>query len=92
MQQKEITIKDCEELQEKFKRYCDTAEQHEFPMLAILNTKMDSTINHIKMVGKILNQENARAMFRVVLKFIGEDYSMYNEQEYGITGNNKEEL
>ena len=81
MKQKEIKIKDCEELQEKFKRYCDTAEQREFPMLSILNEKMDSTINHIKMVGRILNQKDARAMFRVVLKFIGEDYSMYNEQD-----------
>lgn len=92
MQQKEITIKDCEELQEKFKRYCVTAEQHEFPMLIILNVKMDSTINHIKTVGRILNQKNVRAMFRAVLKFIGEDYSIYNESEYTAVRSNKEEL
>ena len=54
---KEITVQDCLELKNKFDQYCQTAEQHEFPMLAI------------------------RAMFRVVLKLIGQDFSEYIEKE-----------
>ena len=76
---KEITVQDCLELKEKFTKYCDTAEQHQFPMLAMVNIKLDATLAHIEKVNKVENQKEARAMFRVVLKIIGEDFSEYLE-------------
>lgn len=76
---KEITVQDCVQLREKFLKYCDTAEQHQFPMLAMINVKLDSTLDVIQKENKVTNQKEARAMFRVVLKIIGEDFSEYEE-------------
>lgn len=76
---KEITVQDCVQLREKFLKYCDTAEQHQFPMLAMINVKLDSTLDVIQRENKVTNQKEARAMFRVVLKIIGEDFSEYEE-------------
>ena len=76
---KEITVQDCVQLREKFLKYCDTAEQHQFPMLAMINVKLDSTLDTIQSENKVTNQKEARAMFRVVLKIIGEDFSEYEE-------------
>lgn len=78
---KEITVQDCLELKNKFDQYCQTAEQHEFPMLAMVNIKMDVTIEKVKADGKVENQKDIRAMFRVVLKLIGQDFSEYIEKE-----------
>ena len=77
----EITIEDCLVLKDKFMIYCDRAEQHEFPMLFVLHTRMDRTIDKFKDDG--IDQVEARAMFRVILKYIGEDYSMYMEIHRG---------
>lgn len=76
---KEITVQDCVQLREKFLKYCDTAEQHQFPMLAMINVKLDSTLDVIQKENKVTNQKEARAMFRVVLKILGEDFSEYEE-------------
>ena len=76
---KEITVQDCVQLREKFLKYCDTAEQHQFPMLTMINVKLDSTLDVIQKENKVTNQKEARAMFRVVLKIIGEDFSEYEE-------------
>lgn len=78
---KEITVQDCLELKKNFDQYCKTAEQHEFPMLAIVNIKMDTTIEKVKVDGKVKNQKDIRAMFRVVLKLIGQYFSEYIEKE-----------
>lgn len=74
-----ITVEDCLELKDKFQKYCNHAEQHEFAKLALIEMKMNSTIEKIVKVQKVENQEDMRAMFRVVLKTIGEDYSAYQE-------------
>ena len=74
---KHITIADCDELKEKFDRYCETAEPSEYPLLLILDVKFTQTVNFYREAGKIENQENANAMFRVVLRVIGEDFSEY---------------
>lgn len=75
--EKEITIQDCLNLKQKFDDYCETAEQHEFAKLFLINTKMNATIERIQKVGRIEDQKDIRAMFRVVLKTIGEDISEY---------------
>ena len=77
---KTITIEDCKELQNKFDSYTDTAEQHEFPILLIVDLKLRHTIEQYEEAGCIDDQEQARAMFRVVLKIIGKDYSEYEEE------------
>jgi len=76
---KEITIQNCEELYGKFSKYCETAEQHEFPILATVNLRLDATMEYIRKTNKMIDQKQARAMFRVVLKVIGEDCSEYEE-------------
>ena len=78
----EITVQDCVQLREKFLKYCNTAEQHQFPMLAMINVKLDSTLEKLQQENKVTNQSEARAMFRVVLKVIGEDFSEYEERFY----------
>lgn len=77
---KKITVADCLELKEKFQKYCETAEQHEFALLAMVNIKMDTTIAQIQAAQKVENQTDTRAMFRVVLRLIGEDFSEYDEK------------
>lgn len=75
----EITVHDCEALYEKFTKYTETAEQHEFPRLAIVNMMLDWTKNR----GWNVPQKERRAMFRTVLTVIGEDCSMYKEAMNG---------
>jgi hypothetical protein len=76
---KHITIKDCLELRDKFMAYADRAEQHEFIMLAMVHTMMNNSIDDWQEKG--INQKEANAMFRVVLKCIGGDFSEYVEEE-----------
>lgn len=77
---KEITVQDCEELHSKFLKYTETAEQHEFPRLAMVHFKLDKTLAQLRASAVITDQSEARAMFRVVLKTIGEDASAYEEE------------
>ena len=77
---KEITVQDCMELKEKFDRYCETAEQYQFPMLMMIGMKLNATINNIMAAGVVENQKDKRAMFRVILKIIGEDATEYQEE------------
>ena len=74
-----ITIKDCYELRRKFLKYSETAEQHEFPMLLYYHIHMNRTIKEYEEAEGITNQSEARAMFRVILRIIGEDFSEYEE-------------
>lgn len=76
---KNIEVKDCLELKAKFDKYCETAGQHEFAMLFIIDTRLKATVEKIVADGEVKNQKDIRAMFRVVLKIIGEDYSEYIE-------------
>lgn len=76
---KEIKIKDCIKLRDKFKAYCATAEQHEFPVLLMIHGMMDASIEKWQKDG--VDQKEARSMFRVVLKYMGEDDNKYREAE-----------
>ena len=78
---KKVTVADCLELQKLFEKYCETAEQHEFIKLALIQSHMDKYISRLQLVGKIENQNEANAMFRVVLGAIGKDFSDYKEEE-----------
>ena len=83
---KAITVQDCEDLKQKFDKYCETAEQHEFPILAIINMKMDATMEHIRDAGEVTDQKDIRAMFRVALRAIREDQTEYEEENDGSLG------
>lgn len=74
-----ITLDDCYELQKKFDAYCETAEQHEFALLFMVDTKMRQSIANFEEAGEIANQKDANAMFRVVLRVIHQDFSEYEE-------------
>ena len=78
---KEIVIEDVFELKEKFDEYLITAEQHEIVTLAIIDLMLNKTIKSIQSNNnEIKDQKEARAMFRVILKTIGKDYSEYEEK------------
>ena len=77
---KQVTVADCLELQKLFEKYCETAEQHEFIILALIQSRMDKYISRLQQVGKIEDQNEANAMFRVVLRAIGKDFSDYKEE------------
>lgn len=76
---KEITVEDCRELRKKFERYCNNAQQHQFPLLLMIDMKMQATLEKIEEAGAVENQKDMRAMFRVVLKTIGESDEEYQE-------------
>ena len=76
---KTITIEDCRNLKNKFERYCETAEQYEFVLLVILQTKLDKTLETIEKDGEIKDQKEIRAMFRTILRIIGENVDDYAE-------------
>lgn len=73
----EITMADCQRLYEQFKEYTETAEQHEFVRLFMVHTMLSSTLEQWH---DPINQKEARAMFRVVLKTIGGDITPYEEE------------
>ena len=82
MMPKEITVQDCDELYAKFKKYTETAEQHEFTVLLAINIKLDKTMKDIHAADMVaIDQSEARAMFRTVLRVIGEDASEYAEEK-----------
>ena len=76
---KTITIEDCRNLKNKFEQYCETAEQYEFVLLVILQTKLDKTLETIEKDGEIKDQKEIRAMFRTILRIIGENVDDYVE-------------
>ena len=65
---KQITLSDCQELYNKFIEYTETAEQHEFPILAQIQIMMEASL---KKWQDPLNQSEAAAMFRVIKKVTG---------------------
>ena len=77
---KRITIIDCLELQKLFEKCCETAEQYEFIKLILIQSRMDKYISRLQQIGKIENQNEANAMFRVVLGAIGKDFSDYKDE------------
>lgn len=70
---KNITKEDAIALREELLAYSDNAEQHEFPILALMHTKLNHSID----IFDTMSDENKNAMFRVVYKAIGKDSSEY---------------
>lgn len=72
-----ITKEDVIALREELLRYAETAEQHEFPKLALINFKLDYCIKVFEHISD--NDKEKNAMFRVVYRVIGKDFSEYEE-------------
>ena len=68
-----ITKEDVVNLREEFLRYTATAEQHEFIRLLFIHKKLDKTIE----LFDSMPMEELNAMFRVVYKTIGRDFSEF---------------
>lgn len=68
-----ITIQDCVDLHKKFKAFADQAEQHSFLQLFQIDLMMEHSIKKWEAEG-VVDQGEAKTMFRVVNKFIGGDY------------------
>jgi hypothetical protein len=70
---KNITKEDAIALREELLAYSDNAEQHEFPILALMHAKLNHSID----IFDTMSDDNKNAMFRVVYKAIGKDSSEY---------------
>jgi hypothetical protein len=70
---KNITKEDAIALREELLAYSDTAEQHEFPILFMIHSGLNSSIERFD----TMSDDNKNAMFRVVYKAIGKDSSEY---------------
>lgn len=68
-----ITKEDVLNLQKEFKEYCEHAEQHEFPKLTMVNIMLERSIQRLDTIDNTARN----AMFRVIYKLIGKDYSDY---------------
>ena len=70
-----ITKEDAIQLRKEFLRYADNAEPHFYPLLVVLNIKLDQSIDRID----TMSVEEKNAMFRTVYKVIVKDYSEYEK-------------
>lgn len=71
---KKITFKDCEELKRRFDRYRDTAEQHEYTTLLMVDIPLRNTIDGMRGKQDLDEyQETLNTMFRVVLRVMGNE-------------------
>ena len=68
-----ITNEDVLNLQKEFKEYCEHAEQHEFAKLAMVDIMLERNIQNLNSIDNTARN----AMFRVIYKLIGKDYSEY---------------
>lgn len=68
-----ITNEDVLNLQKEFKEYCEHAEQHEFAKLTMVDIMLERSIQRLNSVDNTARN----AMFRVIYKLIGKDYSEY---------------
>lgn len=68
-----ITNEDILNLQKEFKEYCEHAEQHEFAKLTMVDIMLERNIQHLNSIDNTARN----AMFRVIYKLIGKDYSEY---------------
>ena len=70
-----ITEQMLTKLIEEFKDYTETAQQHEFVKLAMIQARIEKT--NIKEI--VNNQSEARAMYRVISSTIGKDCTEFKE-------------
>lgn len=68
-----ITKEDCEKLLEEWDNYCEDIEQHQIQAAIAYRFKISRTIDDIDTIS----QNELRAMFRVTLHLMREDYSDY---------------
>lgn len=71
-----ISKEDCLELQKEFSKYCETAEQNQFPLLMFLDMNIHQTINNFEKISQV----ELRSMFRTIYRLIGKDYSKYEDE------------
>lgn len=72
---KNITKEDVIALREELLRYAENAELHLFPLIIVLYENLNGTINKFEE----MDLENLNAMYRVIYRIIGKDYSEYME-------------
>lgn len=77
---RDITLQDVRDLRARFDQYLQTAEQHQFALLVMVDGKFRNTLKHYEEIGQVDDQKDANAMFRVVLKTMGQDFSEYMEE------------
>lgn len=71
--ERKITLEDCRNLRKAFEKYCETAEQHQFGILFLIDVKMNKTLSKLEKLNEIPDemQDEISSMFRVVTKATG---------------------
>lgn len=69
----DITKEDAVKLREELLQYAETAEQHEYPFIALVHMKLNDSIDCFESIS----MEEKNSMFRVVYNMIGKDFSEY---------------
>lgn len=77
---RDITLQEVRDLRARFDQYLQTAEQHQFALLVMVEGKFRHTLKHYEEIGQVDDQKDANAMFRVVLNTMGQDFSEYKEE------------
>lgn len=63
----------AKQLKKKLEKYAETAEQHEFVKLMMIDIELNKTINHLEEDPNYTLSENEfQSMIRVITKIIGE--------------------
>ena len=73
---KNITREDVIALRKELLDYAETTEQHGFPLLTIIHSKLNKSIEMFDTMDDV----EKNAMFRVVYKIIGKDFSKYKKE------------
>ena len=68
---KMITLEDCDELEKVFDTFFNTITNHDLKLMAlIIKMKMNSSFNLVRAWGEIIDQENMKEIFSLVINFI----------------------
>lgn len=68
----------AEELRQELLQYAETAQPNEFPIICLLDLQLQKTSKIIE----TLSTTEINAMYRVVYRLIGKDFSKYKNEEY----------
>lgn len=68
----------AEELRQELLQYAETAQPNEFPIICLLDLQLQKTSKAIETISPT----EINAMYRVVYKLIGKDFSKYKDEEY----------
>ena len=68
----------AEKLRQELLQYAETAQPNEFPIIFLLDMRLQKTSKAIETISPT----EINAMYRTVYRLIGKDFSKYKDEEY----------